>query len=303
MTPPGARSDTTILRCRRRAPGAAYPPTHHLSPSMGLQPQPSPGQGQGRKGLRGPAVAHGAAPTRQETPNHAREMFLVFIHLSKKIRHPLSFERGKCFAIQNTWESASYNLYGRGRPPRPPFKIRGDLPRSRRKRTAYHAPPTAARGRYLRLSGDGSRGRSGRKQPCVLVPARRHVSSMKGENTLTNPVGGVNGYSDHCTRCTLRHLPREAVPPGANRPYSSRRPRGWLCILYGGRGFRPLPYKLYDAPPMYFVWQNICPVPKANSGWRIYFGNKRCVARCLEGLARKLELPVTFFVVCPDHWV
>ena len=34
---------------------------------------------------------------------------------------------GKCFAIQNTWASASHNLYGRGRAesPRPPIQISG----------------------------------------------------------------------------------------------------------------------------------------------------------------------------------
>ena len=89
-------------------------------------------------------------------------------------------------------------------------------------------------------------------------------------------VSDLNGHDrpPH-SACTLRHLPREAVPPEVPDGAVLFPPAPGVVPMYFvwevGGAFGLFHTNCMMRSPMYFVWQNICPVPKANSGWRIYF--------------------------------
>ena len=72
-------------------------------------------------------------------------------------------------------------------------------------------------------------------------------------------VSDLNGHDrpPH-SACTLRHLPREAVPPEVPDGVVLFPPAPGVVPMYfvwEVGGFRPLPYKLYRVFPICFVWQ------------------------------------------------
>ena len=194
------------------------------------------------------------------------------------------------FAIQNIWRKTPYHLYGRGRnPPNmavPHIQSTCGPPPGLAERGRLYRGPSAARLPTGGVQGCISSGTVG--SGCLhhqqgssvrALPPLRLDTWRRGRGRVHVAVSDLNVHAQPShSACTLGHLPWEAVPPGVPDGAFLFPPAPGVVRMYFVCEVRPCwgAFGLSHTNCMgfsaiYFVWQNICPVPKANRGWRIYF--------------------------------